>query len=334
MTIARLGSDVRRRSLFEVLGKRLTKRGNTLSGTPRIPYGLTVQDLAELTLLSPGLLYRLYKSPESFYRPMAVPKRSGGTRKVYCPFSPMRAIQYWILNNILLQVPTDPAATAFVRNRSLLDNVRPHRNRTFLVSIDLQDFFGSITYRQVYYVFRDAGYGAQASSLLTRICTLDGSLPQGAITSPTISNLVMVGLDRRVSGYCGPRDVTYTRYADDITLSADDMRALVHCCVITSHMLRGEGFSINPRKTRWMGKKAREPITGLMISRDGSVGISRNKKRELRQLVHRLKTDIAMPEDQRRTLVRRLSGWKAYLKGVDPVRYGQLTKYIDRLSLH
>lgn len=88
--------------------------------------------------------------------------------------------------------------------------------------MDLKDFFPSVKREQVFNQFLQLGYNTYASNLLTNICTLDGSLPQGAVTSPYLANLVCFKMDIRIAGYCNKRDITYTRYADDLVFSCDN----------------------------------------------------------------------------------------------------------------
>jgi hypothetical protein len=185
--------------------------------------------------------------PRSFqytYSRFELPKRSGGTRAIDAPSEALKDLQRRILRRLLAPLPVHPAATGFVRGRSIVDNARPHAARGVVINIDLADFFPSITAARVRALFRALGWGGEAANILTNICTHEGRLPQGAPTSPAISNLVCRKLDARLAALMSatelrrfevrdPRtgeiiarsaaqeieDGSYTRYADDLTFS-------------------------------------------------------------------------------------------------------------------
>ena len=102
------------------------------------------------------------------------------------------------------------------------DNVSPHKTNRYFICIDLEDFFPSISLNRVRKLFLLLGYSTRAVNILTRLCTCGEGLPQGAVTSPAISNLVVSKLDRRIGGYTSRRNIAYTRYADDITISCNN----------------------------------------------------------------------------------------------------------------
>ena len=177
-----------------------------------------------------------------YYNEFTIPKRRGGARSIAAPSEPLKALQRRIVHRLLNPLPAHPAATGFVPARSIVDNARPHAKQGVVINIDLADFFPSIGAARVRKAFRALGWNKEAATVLANICTHEGHLPQGAPTSPAISNLVCRRLDERLSALtdklCStrPRDPQtgkwieeqsasaegcgrYTRYADDLTFS-------------------------------------------------------------------------------------------------------------------
>jgi hypothetical protein len=158
------------------------------------------------------------------YRRYGLPKRRGGTRTIDAPGDKLKALQRRVLHRLLNPVGVSAAATGFVPGRSIVDNARPHVGRAVVINLDLADFFPTITAQRVEAVWRALGWDAEAARILTAICTLDGQLPQGAPTSPALSNQVCRRLDVRLERLAAAVGGTYTRYADDITLSLPGLR--------------------------------------------------------------------------------------------------------------
>jgi len=165
--------------------------------------------------------------------------------------------------------------------------------------------------------------------VLTSLCTCNGRLPQGAVTSPALSNIVCLRLDRRISGYTGKRNIVYTRYADDMTFSSMNPNRLIGAKRMVQHIVTEEGFNLNECKTRYMGPRQRRRVTGLVIG-DNSIGVGKRRKRRLRAALHRLAAGNLVNEE-REALGRHLVGWLAFLRDVDRKGYGQLRVYGDRL---
>ncbi len=155
------------------------------------------------------------------YAEVRIPKRRGGTRTLLIPNDETKEIQRRILRRVLAKLRAHPAATGFEKGRSIVDNARPHVGRDVVIKMDVIEFFPATPSSRVESYFRRIGWSKKAAALLTRMTTHDGALPQGAPTSPRLSNLVNVGLDAMLLQMITKRDGFYTRYADDITISFD-----------------------------------------------------------------------------------------------------------------
>ncbi|SVB94402.1 uncharacterized protein METZ01_LOCUS247256, partial [marine metagenome] len=215
-----------------------------------------------------------------------IPKRNGSHRIIASPKTYLRNVQYWINSEILSKIAPEPEATAFRKQKNILNNASPHCGQGIVIRVDLMDFFFSITFPRVRGLFESLGYNPGIASILALLCT-DGErrkvvyksedwyvcegirrLPQGAVTSPALSNLIARKLDRRVRGYLTSQDLkwTYTRYADDLVLSHPKSDAPVGKILKSlDKIISDEGFSINEKKTAIMRNPHRQMITGLVL---------------------------------------------------------------------
>lgn len=149
---------------------------------------------------------------EAFYRYFTVNKRSGGVRQIAEPLPSLKEIQRWVLDNILYRCPINKFTKGYVPNLSIRDNARFHRKQELVLKLDIKNFFPSIKSGRVFNFFKRLGYQNHVSQMLTNLCTLNGSLPQGAPTSPALSNLVISRLDKRLSHFAIQEKIRYTRY--------------------------------------------------------------------------------------------------------------------------
>ena len=211
--------------------------------------------LFEFRHVDPKRLFGLSNSSKRFYKKYTIPKPSGGVREIRQPSKEMKAVQAWILRNILDKLAPSEHATAFIQGKGLSENVSPHSNNRYFVCLDIQDFFPSINFHRVKHLFKIIGYFSYAPSILANLCTCDIGLPQGGVTSPSISNLIASRLDRRLLGYTSRRNITYTRYADDMTFSSNNRAALNKSINTIKKIIESEKFTPHPNKFRIMGPR-------------------------------------------------------------------------------
>lgn len=243
------------------------------------------EHFARLVGFQLSYLLAISNSQRHFYHTFKIPKRKGGYRSIAQPLPNLKLVQNWILNNILNQGSTllvHDAATAFMTGKSLYDNVRLHQGKNKIVALDIEDFFGNVKFVQVYGVFRRLGYKRDVSVLLGKLCTLRNALPQGAPTSPMLSNMVLYRIDGQLSGYCMRRGITYTRYADDLTFSGDDFDT----GLLIRHVryLINRQFSLNEDKTKIMGRANAQYVTGVVVNKKAQV--PRKYRERIRQEVY------------------------------------------------
>ncbi len=264
------------------------------------------------------------------YHSFFVPK-SQGKREIMAPGRPLKARQQWIYKNILGKQPVSPYAHGFIKERSIVSNAAQHAGQQYALCMDISDFFPSIKDKQVVSVFQDMGYSRSASEELARLCCHDGALPQGAPTSPCISNIVCRSMDEELSSLAEARHCAFTRYADDITFSADQK---LDCLVPqVEKVLRRNGFSANREKCRLYGPGQPKHITGLVVQEH--VHIPKQYKRALRKEIYycqkygvtaHLKNVRAEKEIH---YMEHLYGKAYYIKMVEP-QLGQ--RFLEELS--
>ena len=296
-------------------------------------YGLPLIDslteLSEVMRLTKGLLYKMAKCNQRFYRVFDMPKKSGGTRRIAQPGRCLKAVQAWILRKILNRLKSSDACKGFQKGEGILNNALPHVRANAILSLDIENFFPSIRPNRVYRVFRNAGYGSTAAGLLTSLCTFEDGLPQGAPTSPKLSNLVCLRLDARLVGFAGKRGIIYTRYADDLTFSASRAQIVARALPVIRQIVQNEGFVLNEGKTRLAGPSRRRRVTGLVLNEHG-VGIGTDRARILRSKIHHLSKVELLAADP--TKLNHIQGWLAFVRGVDRKRWKALTVYIDKMA--
>ncbi len=272
---------------------------------PKVLAGAMGISLGELRFLA----YNRAVSKTTHYKRFYMPKKTGGKRLISAPMPRLKAAQHWVLENILYKLPVHDAAHGFVPGRSIVSNASAHVGRDLVVNWDLKDFFPTVTYRRVKGLFQSLGYSEKVATVLALICTepdaeeveLDGErffvhiserrLPQGAPTSPAITNLLCRRFDSRLKGTADKLGFTYTRYADDLSFSTSgESKEHLHKLLWRVRaIVTDEGFKVHPDKLRIMRKGARQEVTGLTVNE--RVGVPREEMRRFRALVYQIEKD-------------------------------------------
>ena len=184
-----------------------------------VPIIFEIEHLSSLLGIEHKELIKIINSPQSFYRTFKIPKRNGGQRIISMPYPTLLFIQRWIKINILDKIELTDSAHGFIKNKSILTNAKTHLGNKIILKVDIADFFPSIKINRVISIFQKFEYPSKVSYYLSSLCTIDCHLPQGAATSPTISNIIAKKIDRRLSKLSDSFSLVYSRYADDLTFS-------------------------------------------------------------------------------------------------------------------
>lgn len=305
--------------------------------------------------------YLLYGLPESQrYHTFKIPKRNGTEREISAPASAIKTIQRRLSDHIYKHYKVKSCAHGFVKKRDVVSNASRHRNQRWVVNVDLKDFFPTINFGRVRGAFlgRPFNCSEKVATLLAQICCYQGKLPQGAPTSPIVSNIVCRQLDNRLLDFAKENKLTYTRYADDITFSTnlkevpmaigrldddggfligDQVRAIIESC----------GFQINEDKVHCCSRYHRQMVTGLVANK--IINVPRDYVKRIRCMLHayekfglakaakehfkeydKRKTDF--PELTFRKILAGRIGYLGHVKGKSDRLYLKLAARMKRLD--
>ena len=219
---------------------------------------------------------------DKFYREVSIPKKNGKVRKISMPSYKLKKIQRWILDNILYKVNIHEKAVGFVKDRSIIDNAKYHVKKDVVINIDIKDFFPSIDFNRIFYVFYNLGYTKELCYALSKLLTYKQVLPQGAPSSPYIANIIMKNIDLRLDGLSKKMNSDYTRYADDITISGNRKIALNIPFII--EIIESEGFKVNYEKLKVQYSHERQEVTGIVVN--NKLSVKKEFKKKLRQHIY------------------------------------------------
>ncbi|MEO0564823.1 MAG: reverse transcriptase domain-containing protein, partial [Chloroflexota bacterium] len=281
----------RRRDLFGYNGRVLW--GNLFppnyNYNPNNTFGVRYR-LSETAYLEPwDELERGVLPPRFRYRHFTVPKKDGSPRELAEPGAALKAMQYKIIENFLAHAKPHHSAVGYRRGHSIADHAWAHAGARTIITADIADFFPSTKRYRVRQYWKDHRYvhNSQEITLLTNLTTYRGSLPQGAPTSPMLSNLVNVELDRRLHKLVTESGGAYTRYADDIAFSwrararpPSDFEGVVR------RVLREYGYRLHSGDKGWAvwSRKDEPEITGVRLTRSGGVDLPEPMLRHMREL--------------------------------------------------
>lgn len=225
-------------------------------------------------------LYGLSNNLEKHYHNVFIPKSDGSKRKLSVPDLILKKVQKSIADNILVQYPVSRYAKAYKPGSSVQRNARPHVGKRKLLKLDIEGFFDHILYSQVKdIVFCEEKFSEPIRILLTMLCYYKESLPQGAPTSPAITNIIMYNFDESVGAFCQKKHIAYTRYCDDMTFSGDfDEKEVISFVKSELYKL---GLFLKNRKTAVIPATKRQYVTGIVVNE--KINITKDYKKKIRQ---------------------------------------------------
>lgn len=257
------------------------------------------------------LFFHLYDPKRPGYRSFSIPKASGGQRQISAPPKVLAAFQRRLLLALEAVARSKPHVHGFTRGRSVRTNAEPHVGSRLVLNFDLLNFFPSIHFGRVLGLFcsHPFDFAPSVAAVLAEICCAAKILPQGAPTSPAISNLVCRGMDRDLAALARMHRCRYTRYCDDITIStnresfppaiaeaSEDGRAVTLGHGVLS-VLASHSFQPNDRKTRVRTQRDRQEVTGLVSNI--KVNVPREFVRNIRSILHDCERRGVVAADER-----------------------------------
>jgi len=309
-----------------------------------LPLWRTEADIAAALEISLGQLrhFSIHRHAEArpHYVAFTVAKRNGERRTILAPKRRLKALQRKLLTLLVEKLPVSPHAHGFRAGRSIGSGAAPHVGKQVVLKLDLRDFFPTVTYARLRGLLIAAGYGYTVAAVLAVLMTEaerqpvtvdDGTVyvpvgprhcVQGAPTSPGVCNALCRRLDHRLAGAAKKHGWTFTRYADDLTFSGDAAEHLPPLRRLAEYICRQEGFTINADKTRVLRRGRRQTVTGVVVN--DAAGLSRQDRRQLRAVIHRLNGNATgaaatlSPEQ--------LRGKLAYLHMLNPEQAASLRK--------
>lgn len=292
--------------------------------------GCTADDLREIASAN---------DQRPFYTRLQIPKKSrkrrGQFRTVYKADQRLALIQKNMATWIAEHVKFPYYVQGFVQKRSIVTNAQIHLGQHTLLHADIKDFFDSITTDQIEEAFRALGCKSSIANTLARVCTLNGQLPQGSSASPILANLVCRHLDTDLNTLAAANHCKYSRYADDITISGDqvpDVREI-------ESLLNRHGFSLRNEKSRIQRRGRSQYVTGLTVVDKTSPRVPRVMKRRLRLELHYADRygvsshlEHTRSEDTPEHAVNRLDGWISFIYSVEGNAHKRLYEQCIRVK--
>lgn len=269
----------------------------------------TRDDLAkELGIETKVLCYYLYKlSPDRQYKTFEIPKKNGTTRTINAPTTNIKLIQRKLADILYSQYTPKMCSNGFEKSytnnknqlirKGIVPNAIPHVKKRHIINVDLKNFFPSINFGRVRGLFMAEPYnfGNEVATTIAQICCCEGKLPQGAPTSPIISNMICRKMDNEILKLCRKIKCSYSRYADDLTFSTNlkeipnEIFSDDSLGIVLSKIIENNGFEINSLKFRTANNKCRQTVTGLVVNK--KVNVDRIYIRNIRALLHNWEKD-------------------------------------------
>lgn len=283
----------------------------------------TVSELCDYFQLDLGeVKYILYKNDvNDYYENFTIPKKNGGVREINASKGLLKVIQRQISNVLYSKNDSNTNIShAFKRGKTIISNARVHKNKKYIIKIDLKNFFNTINFGRVKGYFeknKNFQFGYYAAVALAQLTCFKGHLPQGAPSSPIISDLIFQIIDFRILKIAKKYKLDYTRYADDLIFSTNDKKIVDNFnsfCISIENCINKSGFSLNEKKTRLIYKTSKQLITGLVVNK--KVNVDNIYYKKIRAMTHRLYTKGSFFIDNNEGTLNQLDGMMSFVNYV------------------
>jgi retron-type reverse transcriptase len=271
-----------------------------------------IHDYTGLGLLlgiSPKLISEIAYNPSRHYRRFMLPKKGGGERPIESPRVLLKVIQWFLSDFVLDRLSSHESVHSFKIGKSIVTNAKQHTGQGFVGNVNIEDFFGSVTRKAVIEHLIRNKFEETEAKVISQLCTNDDRLPQGAPTSPIISNSLLFDLDHQMTEFCASRSLRYSRYADDITISGGERGSVKEAIDRADCLLhRLYGLRLNSEKTRIASRGGQQRVTGVVVNREAAP--ARRFRRRVRAIFHHARLQPHRYMDR----VAELNGYVGYLR--------------------
>ena len=227
---------------------------------------ITSKKIAENKKLN--ILYAIANNNKKYYTKKYINKKNGGKRTILIPND--------MLKNVLNNLSVSPYVTSYLKNKTLIDNAKPHLKQKIILKLDIKEFFQHIDFELLYKSLPNTIFPPSLKVLLLKLCTYDDYLPEGAPTSPMLSNLALKNFDNYIGEYCTKYNINYTRYCDDLTFSGNFNPKKLKNKVAA--FIEELGFNLNNAKTKIIKNSKRQIVTGIVVNQKLNIPVNYRKK--------------------------------------------------------
>lgn len=307
---------------------------------------MILENLMDATGLGQQDLYKIVRSAPLRYKVFKIPKRSGGEREIAQPSRPLKALQRILIASYIGALPIHESALAYRQGIGLRANALRHTDSEFILKLDFKNFFNSLTVMDWNKYVRRSNLELDSDdkAILRYLMFYGGGesapkyLSVGAPSSPMLSNVLMYDFDVRVSAAAQQRNVTYTRYADDLTFSANrinDLLGIERDVTRIVAAIKSPNLTLNDAKRGLYSRAGKRLVTGLIVTPGGDVSIGRDRKRLISSMVDRIRQSLDLTNEH----IAQTKGYIAFAIGCEPDfvlrlrrKYGDAL--IDRILRH
>jgi len=290
----------------------------------------SIEELAGLLGVSSELLLCLARSADRYYREDEEVKPDGRIRIYNKPYGDLKKVQKIIHRKFIRSIPSHNIIHSYRSNRDQVTNAQIHVGKQLIVKLDIKDFFPSVGPERVFKALRDVNCSEPVARLLTRLCTRQNQLPQGAPTSPGIANQVLMPLARRIERLCSIHHLTPSIFGDDITVSGSKRAQKIKN--LLARIIQEEGFCVNKDKIKVLPARVKQVVTGVVVNR--KTNVDKDYYRRVRAVVHNCLTKgpATQFEGDLRKAKNSLRGKISHVQKLNPSRGANLLRTFHLIS--
>lgn len=282
---------------------------------------LSTRNLAHILGYKRKRLIEIANSAHSYYHPFnkLKPKR----REIDNPTGELKIAQKRIDNRILKKILLPAGIVGGVKGKSILDNAAFHTKKKIVVALDLKECFPSTHHTNVFTMFRNQlGYGEESASLMTKLTTYNGYVPQGSPCSSSLINLCLLPLYYKLESFANKNKLTISQWVDDITISGDSPE---HHIAKFIELIEAQGYACRAKKIKVMRSNKRQEVTGLGVNKKPSVT---NRIQDIRKMILNARDLKKENLDQQKSVIK---GKMQFIRSIDPTKYGKLLIFANKV---